>query len=103
MKSVAVNVNVKSLLNGDIYEKTSSNSNTTNNTTDNNQKVKKVDLKVVVGEDTIYSQEVNASETSLASGTTKGTGTKEITVYIDDVLKHQGQINYSSMTTYTAE
>lgn len=103
MKSVNISVNVKSLLKGDIYEKVTSSANTTNNTTSNNQKVKKVNLKVVVGSDTIYSQKIDASETAIAAGITKGTGTKEIKVYIDDVLKHQGQINYGSMTTYTAE
>lgn len=104
MKSVTVSVNIKSLLKGDIYE-TANNSNTTaNNTTSSDKKeVKNVKLRVVVGNDTIYNQTVKASETNISAGTTKGTGTKEIKVYIDDVLKNQGQINYSSMTTYTAE
>ena len=108
MKTVSVSVNVKSLLKGDIYE-TSSQTTTDDsdgenaNTQKETKKVKKVRLKVVVGNDTIYSQSVEASETGVSAGTTKGTGVKEIKVYIDDVLKNQGQINYSSMTTYTAE
>lgn len=77
MKEVSVTVNVKSLLGGNIYEETS---NTTNSSGD--KKVKKVNLKVVVGNDTIYSGKVSASETSIKA-TTKGTGTKEIKVYID--------------------
>lgn len=97
MKEVSVSVNVKSLLGGNIYEE---NSNTTNSSSD--KKVKKVNLKVVVGNDTIYSSKVSASETSIKA-TTKGTGTKEIKVYIDDVLKNQGQIKYGEMTTYIAE
>lgn len=97
MKEVSVTVNVKSLLGGNIYEETL---NTTNSSGD--KKVKKVNLKVVVGNDTIYSGKVSASETSIKA-TTKGTGTKEIKVYIDDVLKNQGQIKYGEMTTYTAE
>ena len=97
MKEVSVTVNVKSLLGGNIYEETS---NTTNSSGD--KKVKKVNLKVVVGNDTIYSGKVSASETSIKA-TTKGTGTKEIKVYIDDVLKNQGQIKYGEMATYTAE
>ena len=96
MKEVSVTVNVKSLLGGNIYEETS---NTTNSSGD--KKVKKVNLKVVVGNDTIYSGKVSASETSIKA-TTKGTGTKEIKVYIDDVLKNQGQIKYGEMATYTA-
>ena len=97
MKEVSVFVNVKSLLGGNIYEE----DNDTNNTTD--KKVKKVNLKVVVGTDTIYSEQISASEANLKAGTTKGTGSKEIKVYIDDVLKHQGTIKYSEMTSYTAE
>ena len=97
MKEVSVTVNVKSLLDGNIYEETS---NTTNSSGD--KKVKKVNLKVVVGDDKIYSGTVSASETSIKA-TTKGTGTKEIKVYIDDVVKNQGQIKYGEMTTYTAE
>lgn len=97
MKEVSVTVNVKSLLGGNIYEETS---NTTNSSGD--KKVKKVNLKVVAGNDTIYSGKVSASETSIKA-TTKGTGTKEIKVYIDDVLKNQGQIKYGEMATYTAE
>lgn len=97
MKEVSVTVNVKSLLGGNIYEETS---NTTNSSGD--KKVKKVNVKVVVGNDTIYSGKVSASETSIKA-TTKGTGTKEIKVYIDDVLKNQGQIKYGEMATYTAE
>ena len=113
MKAVEVSVNVKSLLNGDIYEatettekeETENENSTKGNTTtaEPAKKVKKVKVKVTVGGDTIYSQTVEASQTSLKAGTTKGTGTKEIKVYIDEVLKHQGQINYSSMTTYMAE
>ncbi len=97
MKEVSVTVNVKSLLDGNIYEETS---NTTNSSGD--KKVKKVNLKVVVGDDKIYSGTVSASETSIKA-TTKGTGTKEIKVYIDDVVKNQGQIKYGEMATYTAE
>lgn len=97
MKEVSVVVNVKSLLGGNIYEETS---DSTNETSD--KKVKKVKVKVTVGNDTIYSSTVNASETSIKTST-KGTGTKEIKVYIDDVLKDQGQIRYGEMTTYTAE
>lgn len=98
MKEVSVSINVKSLLGGNIYEEIS---NTTNSAGD--KKVKKVNLKVVVGNDTIYSGKVEASQTAVPAGTTKGTGTKEIKVYIDDVLKNQGQIKYGEMTTYTAE
>ena len=105
IKEVKVSVNVKSLLKDNIYETVTT---TVTNTTDGTQgnktekKVKKVKLKIVVGSDTIYSQTVNADETAI-SAVTKGTGTNQIKVYIDDILQDQGQINYSSTTTYTAE
>ena len=94
MKEVSVNINVKSLLKGDIYEKEDG------NTTE--QKVKNVKLRVVVGTDTIYNQTVEASRTNITTST-KGTGSKEIKVYIDDVLVNNGTIKYSDMTSYTAE
>ena len=94
MKEVSVNINVKSLLKGDIYEKEDG------NTTE--QKVKNVKLRVVVGTDTIYNQTVEASRTNITTST-KGTGSKEIKVYIDDVLVDNGTIKYSDMTSYTAE
>ena len=101
MKTIKINVNVKSLLNDDIYETvTTDKTNTTDSKTE--KKVKKVDVKITVGGDTIYSKTVNADKTSI-SLETKGTGTKEIKVYVDDVLKHNGQINYSNITTYNAE
>ena len=96
MKEVSVYVNIKSLLNGDIYE-----SNSGDNTTE--QKVKEVTLRVVVGNDKICDKRFKASETNLNIGSTKGTGSKEIKVYIDDVLVNNGTIKYSDMTSYTAE
>ena len=94
MKEVSVNINVKSLLKGDIYEKEDGNKT--------EQKVKNVKLRVVVGTDTIYNQTVEASRTNITTST-KGTGSKEIKVYIDDVLVNNGTIKYSDMTSYTAE
>lgn len=95
-KSIPIAVNVKSLLDGNIYE-------TSDETTD--KKVKNVKLEVKVGEDTIYSQTVKASETSISVGTAKGTGTTTVKVYVDGVLKNDGgyTLVYSNVNSYTAE
>ena len=102
MKTVPITVNVKSLLNGDIMEKTTT---TTGTTSDDNttEKVKEVTLKVDVGSDTIYSQKVKASETNLSVGNAKGTGTTTVKVYIDGVLKNKDTLNYSTMKNYIVE
>lgn len=98
MKSVPIYVNVKSLLDGNVYEET------TGNTTED-KKVKNVKLEVVVGNDKIYSQSVKASETSISAGNAKGTGSTTVKVYVDGVLKNDGgyQLVYSNVSSYTAE
>ena len=99
IKTVPITVNVKSLLDGDITE------TVTDENGDEIQQVKTVALRVVVGEDTIYSQNVKASETAISVGNAKGTGTTTVRVYIDGVLKNDGgyQLVYSNVTSYTAE
>ena len=94
-KTVPIRVNVKSLLDGNIYEDSSD--------TEGEQKVKNVKLKV--GEDTIYSQTVKASETSVSVGNAKGTGSTTVKVYIDGVLKNDGgyTLYYNNVNSYTAE
>ena len=96
-KTVPIRVNVKSLLDGNIYEGSSD--------TEGEQKVKNVKLEVKVGEDTIYSQTVKASETSVSVGNAKGTGSTIVKVYIDGVLKNDGgyTLYYNNVNSYTAE
>lgn len=93
-KTVPIRVNVKSLLDGNIYE-----------SGEDSDKVKDVKLEVRVGEDTIYSQTVKASETSISVGNAKGTGSTTIKVYIDGVLKNDGgyTLYYNNVNSYTAE
>ena len=100
-KTVPITVNVKSLLDGDIYETSTSEEEKDKN----DKKVKEVTLRVTVGEDTIYSKKVKASETSVAVGNAKGTGTTTVKVYIDDILKNDGgyTLVYSNVSSYTAE
>ena len=99
IKTIPIKVNVKSLLNGNIYEAT------TGNEVDEDKKVKNVKLEVKVGDDTIYSQSVKASETSISVGNAKGSGTTTVKVYIDGVLKNDGgySLVYSNVNSYTAE
>ena len=101
VKTVPIKVNVKSLLDGNIYEETTT---TTNNTT-TDKKVKDVKLEVKVGDDTIYSKTVKASETAISVGNAKGTGSTTVKVYIDGVLKNDGgyTLVYSNTNSYTAE
>ncbi|MCI8640852.1 MAG: Stk1 family PASTA domain-containing Ser/Thr kinase [Clostridia bacterium] len=96
-KTVPIKVNVKSLLDGNIYESSSD--------AEGEQKVKNVKLEVKVGEDTIYSQTVKASETSVSVGNAKGTGSTVVKVYIDGVLKNDGgyTLYYNNVNSYTAE
>ena len=75
IKTVPIKVNVKSLLDGNIYETSSGNE------TEEDKKVKNVKLEVKVGDDTIYSQTVKASETSISVGNAKGSGTTTVKVY----------------------
>ncbi len=98
VKTVPITVNVKSLLDGNIYE-----TSTDEETSD--KKVKNVKLEVKVGNDTIYSQTVKASETAISAGNAKGTGTTTVKVYIDGVLKNDGgyALVYSNVNSYTAE
>lgn len=99
IKTVPIKVNVKSLLDGNIYE------TSTGNETEEDKKVKNVKLEVKVGDDTIYSQTVKASETSISVGNAKGSGTTTVKVYIDGVLKNDGgyTLEYSKVNSYTAE
>lgn len=97
IKSVPIKINVKSLLDGKITETVEDENG------DEIQQVKDVQLKVVVGEDTIYSQTVKASETSISAGNARGTGSTTVKVYVDGVLKNQNTLNYSSTTSYVVE
>lgn len=99
VKTVPITVNVKSLLDGNVTETIEDEKG------DKIQQVKDVQLKVMVGNDVIYSQKVKASETAISVGNAKGTGTTMIKVYIDGVLKNDSgyTLVYSNVDSYTAE
>ena len=91
LKTATIYVNVKSLLNGAIeYED------------EEKTKIKDVRLKIVVGTDTIYDETVSPTATNI-SAKTSDKGNKEITVYINDIRKGRGQINFSTQSSITVE
>ena len=95
-KSATVNINVRSLLNGKVeYEETASKSddNETNSTTSQTEKkVKDVEVRITVGEDTVYKNKVDPSTTNLIQSIT-GKGTVTVKVYIDGIKKAEKDIN----------
>ena len=95
-KSATVNINVRSLLNGKVeYEETPSKSddNETNSTTSQTEKkVKDVEVRITVGEDTVYKNKVDPSTTNLIQSIT-GKGTVTVKVYIDGIKKAEKDIN----------
>ncbi len=113
LKTAKITVNVKSLLNGKVeYDETIAKNNSTTNATNGNtnsttateKKIKKVKLEVKVENDTIYSETVDPTSTNINVGTSKGTGVSNVKVYIDGVLKNQGQIKFSEANpSYIAE
>ena len=113
-KTASLTINLKSLLDGDIYENTPVSSNTTNanNTTNDTNTststgkvIKKVKVRVNVdGKDLELDKETyEASETIIKS--VKGRKTIEVKVYIDDVWKNKNryQFDLSSQTNISID
>lgn len=91
IKTATINVNVKSLLNGAIeYED------------EEKTQVKNVRLKIMVGSDTIYEQTVSPTATNIKA-TKSDKGSKEVTVYIDDIWKATKPLNFNTQTSITIE
>jgi len=90
-KTGTVVVNVKSLLGGKVeYED------------EEETTVKKVQLVIKVGEDTVYKEKVDPTSTNIKQ-TISGIGNVKIKVYIDDILKKEGTLNLNTSDIYTAE
>lgn len=113
-KTASLTINLKSLLDGDIYENVPVSSNTTNanNTTNDTNTststgkvIKKVKVRVNVdGKDLELDKETyEASETIIKS--VKGRKTIEVKVYIDDVWKNKNryQFDLSSQTNISID
>lgn len=119
-KSATITVNVKSLLGGKVeYEDEVSNKNTTtnatntinavSNTTGNEttntsvaKKVKKVQLRIMVGNDKVFDEKVDPTTTNQIQSIS-GKGTVTIKVYIDEVLKSTKDINLNTTDKLTIE
>ena len=83
-KEATINVNVKSI----------------NNTKE--EDTEKVELKINVGNDTVYKEKVNPQVESI-SQKISGKGTVTVKVYINGVLKGNKDINLNNTTEYTFE
>ena len=125
-KSATITVNVKSLLGGKVeYEDEVSNKNTTtdagnttnatnttntvsnatvNDTTNTSvaKKVKKVQLRIMVGNDKVFDEKVDPTTTNQIQSIS-GKGTVTIKVYIDEVLKSTKDINLNTTDKLTIE
>ena len=105
-KSANLTVNVKSLLGGKVeYEETpttSTNSTNETNTIEQNKVLKNVEVKIVVGDDTVYKNKVDPTTTNLFQSIS-GKGTITVKVYIDDVLKSTKDINLNSTNSVLIE
>ena len=77
IKNGTVNINLKSLLN---YTKPATNANT------EEKEEPKVEVKVTVGDDTVYKEE-HAKDTTKITVPVSGKGVITVKVYVDDVLK----------------
>jgi serine/threonine-protein kinase len=91
MKQGTVTVNLKSLLN---Y--------TPEKDEEENEIVEKGTVKIIVGNDTIYS-ESKAKNTTNISANFSAKGTVTIKVYVDEILKGTKEINMNTTTTCTFE
>ena len=98
MKYATLTVNVKSLLDGKVEYEDSQDKNETNT----ERKVKDVDLKIMVGEDSVFKEKVDPTTTNLMQPIS-GKGTVTVKVYINDVLKSKKDINLNNTTSVTIE
>ena len=62
----------------------------------------KVKLRIVVGDDTIFSESRKKNETNI-NASFSGKGTVTVKVYVDDVLKSTKTLNLNSETTLIFE
>ena len=89
-KEGLINVNVKSLLNGNVTYK------------DDGVTPVNVELKITVGNDTVFKEKVDPRAESI-SQKISGKGTVEVKVYIGGILKGTNQINLNTTRSYTFE
>ncbi|MDO5555761.1 MAG: Stk1 family PASTA domain-containing Ser/Thr kinase [Clostridia bacterium] len=91
IKTGTIYVNVKSLLGGKVeYED------------EDNTEIRNVNLTIKVGGDTVYNETVSPTSTNIKA-TKSDKGTKEVTVYIDDIWKATKEFNFNTQTSITIE
>lgn len=99
-------INLKSIQNYTPQYTTKPSGNTVGNQAGDTTQVevppKSVQVKVVVGNDTVYTKAHKENETNIKVPFT-GIGTIEVKLYVDDILKGTKQVNLSSTQTVTFE
>ncbi len=94
---VTVNVNLKSLMKytePDTTQDSSTNTNA-NETTNKTPEVKSAKVVIKVGDDNIYSETKKLTTTDITASYTTS-GVKEVKVYVDDVVKYNKSVDFSS-------
>ena len=91
-KEATINVNVKSINNTKAEETKETGT----------KEIEKVELKITVGNDTVYKEKVNPLVESI-SQKISGKGTVTVKVYIDGILKKSKDINLNNTTEYIFE
>ena len=102
-KNATLTINVKSILGGKYTTETK---DTGKKDEEGNpikeEKIKDVKVKIVVGSDTVYNENLDPTTTSLVQSIS-GKGTVTVKIYIDDVLKKQKDINLNETNKLTIE
>ena len=100
-------INLKSVLNYTPQSNTTntntSNTNTNSSGNTNTQtQAEQADVKLVVGDDTVYNQKHKKSETNIKVNFS-GKGTVEVKLYVDGILKKREQVNLKEKNSVTFE
>ena len=97
-------INLKSILNY-TPQTNSSNTNSGNygaGNTNTSTKADEAQVKLVVGEDTVYNKKHKKSETNIKVNFS-GLGTVDVKLYVDDILQSRKQVNLSETNTVVFE
>ena len=97
-KNATLTINVKSILGGKYTTETKD----TGKKDEEGNPIKEEKIKIVVGSDTVYNENLDPTTTSLVQSIS-GKGTVTVKIYIDDVLKKQKDINLNETNKLTIE
>ena len=108
-KYATLTVNVKSLLGlgGKVTYKnnnstTNSETNGTENATTSNGEIENVRVRITVGDDTVYDEEIDPTTTNLVQSIS-GKGTVTVKVFIDGVRKSKEDVNLNNTSSVTID